>query len=386
MRVCPRAPHWCFSVLLATVHACRRRHRRRCTFSPLGDALSICTTSQFSQHSPAALKEWLEYHKLLGVDHVYWTDRLKKEQDGRGPNMATLAPYIEQGFVSYDAHVYHKPFDYNVYVDQAYTNTACYMRLRHRSSWIATVDVDELIDVQPPKAGVAAPPRGRDAMATPGHAHPVLELGPTAPLPRFLGALNRNVTEVNLMHCKLLARPGADGKWKGYPRGPSGNLIRPASPQPRLAAQPGVGPSSSGAYRNCRDDVPAGKAIGRALAVPFSHVHFLWPAGYQKPTRKGGAAAARGAGCSWQWHGHAFGDTLEPPASCDIVSDYPQVKMHPATTSLLEEWAGFNHVGGSRFISFKGKRRGVAAPAFTNDALNAELGRRLGLALGEYEA
>ena len=33
--------------------------------------------------------------------------------------------------------------------DQAYTNTACYMRLRHRSKWIATVDIDEFIDVQP---------------------------------------------------------------------------------------------------------------------------------------------------------------------------------------------------------------------------------------------
>ena len=114
--------------------------------------MALCTTSQFGnrvQHQDVI--EWLEYHRLIGVEHVFWRDRTNhgRNAKGSGPNNATLRPYIDEGFVSYNPGPYHPPFDWgSVYSDQLYTNAACYMRLRHAVEWIATVDMDELIEVQ----------------------------------------------------------------------------------------------------------------------------------------------------------------------------------------------------------------------------------------------
>ena len=350
---------------------------------PPPDTLSLCTVSQFSQHSPAALKEWIEYHRLLGVGRIHWLDRLGgSNATGKGSNFHTLAPYIKQGLVIYASGVYHAPLDYNVYVDQAYTNTACYMRLRHRFKWIATIDIDEFIDVQPRTPPAEGDNSEHDAAAT--HTHNVraqqsatdaaLGLG----LVPFLESLHTNFTEVNLMHCKMVAKPaGAGRKWRSFARHASGRLIdtaRATGSVPNVPTHPKD--STSGVYRNCRPDVPAGKAIGRAAAVPFSHVHFLWPGRYEVNSRAG--AAPKTSGCFWLWHGQQGSARKTPgldvPASCSIVADYPQVKKRPVATSVFQRWAGFNHAGGSLFIKFKGKQFGGATPAFANISLNKALG------------
>ena len=49
-------------------------------------------------------KEWLEYHRLAGVDHIYWRDRVnhgRQPKNGKGTNEETIAPYVEEGFATY---------------------------------------------------------------------------------------------------------------------------------------------------------------------------------------------------------------------------------------------------------------------------------------------
>lgn len=92
---------------------------------------------------------------------------------------------------------YHPPFDWgSVYADQLYTNAACYMRLRHSAKWIATVDIDEMIEITRPD-GIGIP-------------HEMLADGSTAVaptpwrLPDFLDSVPDHVTEIALMHCRLM--------------------------------------------------------------------------------------------------------------------------------------------------------------------------------------
>ena len=70
----------------------------------------------------------------------------------------------------------------------------------------------------------------------------------------FLESLHKNITEVNLMHCKMLAKPaGAGGKWRSFARHASGRLIdttRATGSVPNVPTHPKD--STSGVYRNCR--------------------------------------------------------------------------------------------------------------------------------------
>jgi hypothetical protein len=210
----------------------------------------LCTTHQFPNPKVGKrdLLEWLEYHREAGVDHVVFRDRIRVppwgkpgKQTEKGFHNDSLTPYISEGFVSYIPGPYHPPLDWgSVYSDQLYTNAACYMRLRHAAKWIATVDIDEMIEVQsPPSAS------GSGSQPTPLY------------LPSYLDGLPSSVQEVALMHCRLMTL-GPKGEWVPHGRAPTNNrrLVLP----------------SGDAMRNCREDVPAGKSIGRVADIGFSHV------------------------------------------------------------------------------------------------------------------
>lgn len=92
--------------------------------------------SMIFQNEAPYLKEWIEYHRLVGVEHFYLfndgsTDHYKK----------VLAPYISKGIVElYDAHP--KPIFNNKQV-------SCYNRTlaksRGISKWVAMIDSDEFL-------------------------------------------------------------------------------------------------------------------------------------------------------------------------------------------------------------------------------------------------
>ncbi len=82
------------------------------------------------------LKEWIEYHRIVGVEHFYLfndgsTDNYKK----------VLAPYISKGIVELRQAVTHADFN-GTQVD-CYNRTL--LKTRGSSKWVAMIDSDEFL-------------------------------------------------------------------------------------------------------------------------------------------------------------------------------------------------------------------------------------------------
>ena len=83
------------------------------------------------------LKEWIEYHKLVGVERFYFYDNLSEDN-----TKEVLDPYIIDGTV-----VYHKLPNHpitNIFPQIEAYNDAIY-KYRDRTRWMAIIDVDEFI-------------------------------------------------------------------------------------------------------------------------------------------------------------------------------------------------------------------------------------------------
>mmetsp|Transcript_18470 Transcript_18470/g.54768 ORF Transcript_18470/g.54768 Transcript_18470/m.54768 type:complete len:563 (+) Transcript_18470:45-1733(+) len=327
-----------FAVTLATPEG-RSKNLRMCPnkYNAKRFNVVLCTTHQFPSPKIGRrdLVEWLEYHRAAGVDHVFFRDRINVRHGHRlvidGFHNRSLQPYVEAGFVTYIPGPYHPPADWgSVYSDQLYTNTACYMRLRHAAEWIATVDLDEMIEVQQPS-------RVPGAAVLPAY------------LPSYLAALPASVEEVALMHCRLMTL-GPKGEWVPHGRVPA-NKRRLVLPQ--------------GTMRNCREDIPAGKSIGRVRAIGFSHVHYLHAAvGHPTPNQPP---------CAWQWPANATISDVPPP-SCVHNADYPARLLgspHFKSYAVYDPFVGVNH-GGGKWLNFRGFK-GNATPAFINETLRVAL-------------
>ena len=76
------------------------------------------------------LVEWLEFHKLVGVERFFLYDNTSTDN-----TIDVLRPYIESGEVIY--HYWpHKPGQMSAY-------THCLNNHRYDSEWIAFIDLDE---------------------------------------------------------------------------------------------------------------------------------------------------------------------------------------------------------------------------------------------------
>jgi hypothetical protein len=78
------------------------------------------------------LREWVEFHRLVGVEHFYLYDNMST--DG---HRAVLAPYVDEGLVEVRRW---EPFPGQL---QAYDD--CLERHRGDSRWIAFIDCDEFL-------------------------------------------------------------------------------------------------------------------------------------------------------------------------------------------------------------------------------------------------
>ena len=78
------------------------------------------------------LEEWLEFHKLVGVDHFYLYDNESSDN-----TKDILEPYIQAGEVSY------------FFTDMDQCQFACYYNaltaFRDQSAWMAFIDLDEFL-------------------------------------------------------------------------------------------------------------------------------------------------------------------------------------------------------------------------------------------------
>ena len=91
--------------------------------------LSLCTCFK---NETSNLKEWIEYHKLIGVDHFYLYNNNSTDN-----YMDVLAQYIDEGVVTL-VDFPQTPIQPHCY--EHWINT-----YRKESSWLALTDVDEYL-------------------------------------------------------------------------------------------------------------------------------------------------------------------------------------------------------------------------------------------------
>jgi hypothetical protein len=93
-----------------------------------------------SQNEDRFLKEWIDYHRLIGVEHFYFYDNMSDDA-----SYEILEPYIKEGIVDYI--YWDKTYDtekgwWHVQRD-AYVDAV--ERAKKQSKWLAIIDTDEFI-------------------------------------------------------------------------------------------------------------------------------------------------------------------------------------------------------------------------------------------------
>jgi hypothetical protein len=86
------------------------------------------------------LKEWIEFYKLMGVEHMYLYNHLSTDN-----YMAVLDPYIKEGFIEL-THLTEEPKDiyaWNIFQSQAYTRMA--HQVKDEVEWLIVTDTDEFL-------------------------------------------------------------------------------------------------------------------------------------------------------------------------------------------------------------------------------------------------
>lgn len=81
------------------------------------------------------LKEWLDYHILIGVDHFYLYNNFSSDN-----YQEILNPYIKDGRVT----LIEFPFQYA----QVKAYQDCYERAKNETEWLGFIDTDEFINLQ----------------------------------------------------------------------------------------------------------------------------------------------------------------------------------------------------------------------------------------------
>lgn len=114
--------------------AINRSDKRKCK-------LALCAI--FRDEGPF-LKEWIEYHRFVGVSHFYLYNNCSQDT-----YWEVLRPYVEKGIVE----LFDVPFDSYAFNDGAVTHNfvqvCCYNHAinlsRNSITWLAIVDTDEFI-------------------------------------------------------------------------------------------------------------------------------------------------------------------------------------------------------------------------------------------------
>ena len=92
------------------------------------------------QNESRFLKEWIEFYRLMGVEHFHLYNHLSTDD-----YMEVLAPYIQDGIVDLK-QVTEKPKDlkeWNALQTKLYTNTA--QEIKDITEWLVVVDTDEFL-------------------------------------------------------------------------------------------------------------------------------------------------------------------------------------------------------------------------------------------------
>ena len=93
---------------------------------------NLCLTAIFRDED-VYLKEWIEYYKMLGVDHFYLYDHISCDSYRK-----VLSPYIEDGTVTL------KTIKTNIY-PQVHVYTQAIRKYRYKTKYMMFVDIDEFV-------------------------------------------------------------------------------------------------------------------------------------------------------------------------------------------------------------------------------------------------
>ncbi len=99
--------------------------------------LSICAI--FQDEAPY-LKEWIEFHRLVGVEHFYLYNH-RSTDDWK----AILTPYIASGVVEVTNETTEAADNRTFNKLQSACYTECLKRTRGVSKWVAFIDIDEYL-------------------------------------------------------------------------------------------------------------------------------------------------------------------------------------------------------------------------------------------------
>lgn len=78
------------------------------------------------------MKEWLEYHLLIGVEHFYLYNNFSEDN-----YQEILAPYIKKGVVTLT--------EWPIQFGQSLAYKDCFQKAKEETQWIAYIDLDEFI-------------------------------------------------------------------------------------------------------------------------------------------------------------------------------------------------------------------------------------------------
>ncbi len=99
--------------------------------------LSVC---MMFHNEERFIKEWLEYHRMLGVEHFYLINNRSSDR-----SMEILRPYILSGLVEVEAcpAKFTTGAQWIKAQDKYYTNTV--LRVGQETKWLAIIDCDEYL-------------------------------------------------------------------------------------------------------------------------------------------------------------------------------------------------------------------------------------------------
>lgn len=100
-------------------------------------AYQVSVVSMFKNEA-SYLKEWVEYHKLVGVEHFWLYDNQSTDS-----SREILRPYVEQGLVEVIDWPTASYGNWIVAQVQAFRNGI--ERAQGKSKWVAVIDIDEFI-------------------------------------------------------------------------------------------------------------------------------------------------------------------------------------------------------------------------------------------------
>jgi len=112
--------------------------------------VAICSAPLFLGPGlpPNRIIEWIEYYRILGVEHFHIYDRDDALKD-------VLARHVKEGVVTRHKWLLFEDAarDQSDYYDQHFAQDACIMRHRDQHDWFLFVDPDEYLHVSPPGEG-----------------------------------------------------------------------------------------------------------------------------------------------------------------------------------------------------------------------------------------